>query len=45
MTPGMVHSVEPGIYGSKIGGVRIEDDILDTDKGTEYLSEYPRIQE
>jgi len=25
--------------------VRIEDDILDTDKGTEYLSEYPRIQE
>ena len=45
LTPGMVHSVEPGIYGSKIGGVRIEDDILDTDKGTEYLSEYPRIQE
>jgi Xaa-Pro dipeptidase len=45
LTPGMVHSVEPGIYGSKIGGVRIEDDILDTDKGIEYLSEYPKMQE
>jgi Xaa-Pro dipeptidase len=45
LKPGMVHSVEPGIYGRKIGGVRIEDDILDTDEGTEYLSEFPRIQE
>ena len=45
LKPGMVHSVEPGIYGAKIGGVRIEDDILDTDNGTEYLSKFPRIQE
>jgi Xaa-Pro dipeptidase len=45
LEPGMVHSVEPGIYGEKIGGVRIEDDILDTGTGTEYLSKYPRIQE
>jgi len=42
---GMVHSVEPGIYGRKFGGVRIEDDILDTRNGTEYLSNFPRIQE
>jgi hypothetical protein len=28
LMPGMVHSVEPGIYGPKIGGIRIEDDIL-----------------
>lgn len=45
LKPGMVHSVEPGIYGKKIGGIRIEDDILDTEKGAEYLSDYPRIQE
>jgi len=45
LEPGMVHSVEPAIYGEKIGGVRIEDDILDTRTGTEYLSKYPRIQE
>ncbi len=45
LTPGMVHSVEPGIYGQKIGGIRIEDDILDTEKGGEYLSHFLRIQE
>lgn len=45
LKPGMVHSVEPGVYGKKIGGIRIEDDILDTERGSEYLSDYPRIQE
>jgi Xaa-Pro dipeptidase len=45
LLPGMVHSVEPGIYGRKIGGIRIEDDILDTTKGAEYLSDYLRVQE
>jgi len=45
LAPGMVHSVEPAIYGPRIGGVRIEDDILDTKKGAEYLSDYLRIQE
>ena len=45
LEPGMVHSVEPGIYGKRIGGVRIEDDILDTASGSLYLSNYPRIQE
>lgn len=43
LIPGMVHSVEPGIYGKRIGGIRIEDDILDTEKGAEYLSNFPRI--
>jgi Xaa-Pro dipeptidase len=45
LKPGMVHSVEPGVYGRKIGGIRIEDDILDTETGAEYLSNFPRIQE
>jgi Xaa-Pro aminopeptidase len=45
LKPGMVHSVEPGIYGPKIGGIRIEDDVLDTERGSEYLSTYTRIQE
>ena len=45
LLPGMVHSVEPGVYRPRIGGVRIEDDILDTEKGAEYLSDYLRIQE
>ena len=45
LEPGMVHSVEPGIYGDKIGGIRIEDDILDTATGSRYLSEFPRLQQ
>lgn len=45
LEPGMVHSVEPGIYGERIGGIRIEDDVLDTTAGSQYLSNFPRIQE
>lgn len=37
LKPGMVITAEPGIYINGFGGVRIEDDILVTDKGFEVL--------
>ncbi|PNR87043.1 proline dipeptidase [Petrotoga sp. 9T1HF07.CasAA.8.2] len=42
LTPGMIFSIEPGIYLPGVGGVRIEDLVLVTDNGCEVLNKYPK---
>lgn len=42
LEPGMVVTVEPGIYLPGIGGVRIEDDIAITNTGHRVLTDYPK---
>ena len=42
LKPGMTFTIEPGIYISGRGGVRIEDDFLITRTGGESLSDLPR---
>lgn len=42
LEPGMVITVEPGIYIPNLGGVRIEDDILVTANGYEILTKSSR---
>jgi Xaa-Pro dipeptidase len=42
LEPGMVYTVEPGIYLPEKGGVRIEDDVVVTSSGSRSLSDLPR---
>ncbi len=42
MKPGMVFTVEPGIYDRDIGGFRHSDTIIITDDGMERVTTYPR---
>ncbi len=40
--PGMVFTVEPGLYAPDVGGFRHSDTVLVTDDGIEILTYYPR---
>jgi Xaa-Pro aminopeptidase len=42
LEPGMVITVEPGVYLPDWGGIRIEDDVLVTPNGCEVLSHVPK---
>ncbi len=41
LVPGDVITLEPGLYRSGVGGVRLEDILLVTDDGCENLTSYP----
>ena len=45
LQPGMVITVEPGLYRPGWGGIRIEDDILVTADGCEVLTSLPKSLE
>ena len=42
ITPGMVFTVEPGLYAAGLGGFRHSDTVAVTGDGIEFLTYYPR---
>lgn len=42
LRPGMVFTVEPGLYAPELGGFRHSDTVLITEEGLEILTYYPR---
>lgn len=41
LEPGMVMTIEPGIYVPGVGGVRLEDDVVVSETGAEVLTQLP----
>jgi Xaa-Pro aminopeptidase len=42
MQPGMVFTIEPGLYHPQLGGFRHSDTVAVTEEGIEILTYYPR---
>jgi Xaa-Pro dipeptidase len=42
LQPGMVFTVEPGLYDSELGGLRHSDTVVVTEDGMQVLTDYPR---
>jgi len=42
LEPGMVFTVEPGLYDSALGGIRHSDTVVVTEHGMQTLTDYPR---
>jgi Xaa-Pro aminopeptidase len=42
IVPGMVFTIEPGLYANDVGGFRHSDTVVVTDDGVDILTDYPR---